>query len=62
MLHVELNKLAPQQVKEINELRKMGVPDDIIQMGIDNENRKLQESLSDEELLHKFDEEGMGGQ
>ena len=53
MLKIELNELAAEQVKQVNILRMMGIPDDIIQLGIDNENKKLRASKASEIAMMK---------
>jgi len=49
MLKIELNELSTEQVKQVNILRSMGIPENIIQLGIDNENKILKESKALEE-------------
>ena len=36
MVNIELNDHSAEDAKEIEKLRKMGVPEDVIQMGYDN--------------------------
>ena len=53
MLKIELNELSTEQVKQVNILRSMGIPDNIIQLGIDNENKKLRASKALEIAMMK---------
>ena len=44
VLEMELNEHSAEDMKEINKLRAMGVPEDVIQMGYDNTQRAREQN------------------
>ena len=44
MIDIVLNEHSAEDMKEINKLRAMGVPEDVIQMGYDNTQRAREQN------------------
>ncbi|MBP3677866.1 MAG: hypothetical protein J6I97_05925 [Agathobacter sp.] len=49
MISVKLNEHSAEDVREIENLRAMGVPEDVIQMGYDNTQRAREKSSESNE-------------
>ena len=49
MISVKLNEHSAEDVREIENLRAMGVPEDVIQMGYDNTQRAREKSSEQNE-------------
>lgn len=49
MISLELNEHTAEDFKQIKELRKMGVPDEVIQMSYDNTQNKRKAAQDERE-------------
>lgn len=48
MLNIKLNEHSAEDSKDIQELKAMGVPEDVIQMAYDNTQKKRENNLTEE--------------